>query len=1457
MSNNNFVHLHNHSEYSLLDGAQTVDEMASRAAELGMPAMAITDHGRMGGVLSFYNACHKHGIKPILGMEAYITGFDRSLTERVDYMKLTKEYEGTPKFERSNYHLILLCKNYEGYRNLCMLSRESYGKGFYRKPRIDYPTLEKYHDGLIASSACIIGQVSNLLLNNDYDGAKRVATWMRDVFGEDYYLEIMNHGLDIEMKVMQDIRRLGRELDIPVIATNDDHYTRKEDHNLQKTLMLTGMHKSWADNGVAGEFFIPGTTEVDIYDESRQREMTDKDAGESDPIFETPAELYIKNYDEMLKFLRPNGGDNGVAEQELANTLDVAEKCNCELPLIDPSDTTQYHTPIYNIPLDLQYNKYKNDPTHDEIPEHTSNAIIEAMHADGANGNTLKDVLSEHEYDSLKFVLWICKNNFDKLIKPKVEARGKPLAKKFWIENPPEGFEIIHAHNSPDEQWLDKQFAAGKTKDDIYKEYWDRLDYELGVVCRKHFIDYFEIVQQYANYTRISGGQIGPGRGSGCGSLLNYLIGITAIDPLPNGLLFARFLNPDRNGYPDIDLDFTKDFRDNNLWPYLREQYGRDNTSQIATYQFFWGKAAIRTAARVLFQKPESLQLADDLIEFIDDKPKLDLNDELDDENGNMGFKAKVASDLRYQQIVKLALMLQGRVSGESQHASAYIVSPDPLVDRMPLMVAKDERERSQKENVPVDNYLIQLDGRETQDYFGYVKLDLLCIADLDVMRVTLDSIKNVYGCKIDIENIPLDDKEVFDLLQDGYNAGIFQFDGSPVALRILQASGADCIADWSAISALNRPGPLQMGYDVKFIKGKKNPDKATYFSPYAEQYLKETYSATVYQEQLMFLSQDKHIVGFTAGESDNMRKILAHKDKAKIQGIVDLAHERASENDVPENIVNEFCDIAVAAGNYSFNKSHSLAYALIGYRGAFLKCHFPDCFLAAMCALKPMQKGKEKIPDYLDEARQLGVIVKSPHVNYSMETFSVPERGVIAFGLSGIKRVGVGAGPIIAEREKNGPYKDFTDFCCRVPREVGKTPLEALIHAGALDGLGWSRMAMEESIDEIIAFRKQWFAEQERKDIFTDDLFGGFDDLDADDDGLPDIELVPPYDTEYSEETLMRKEKEQFGMYFNHDPRDYSQVSRYIEEEKLTENEKKRVKALRDGDTNELARIAAAYTTVASKLNKSSKYGKSTGTTDVKSDKPDYSRIPHYVNIGEISDLPDKTPVVFIGNVQDLKQIITKSGKPMGNGTIWDNGKKEESRHGFSPVTYSVKITIFNRVWLQCVRPLPDDVVKVIGRVNVDPDGRWDTAVLVDDIEVLPHDSEWLNLSASEKKLLEYKAAREAMDQRNASYSDPSSSEFLIPSLEFRTIDDMESFKLDPDLDDYRGDGRVQITVAGDKIGAFTEMLGLKQTRGMVRFAARYGATARKIRLPKAQRAINRNIMMHGDKQNKITPSD
>lgn len=1771
-----YVSLHTHSTHSIGDGISTPDDLAKRAAELGMPAMALTDHGRMSGLVSFEKACHEHNVKPIMGMEAYCCGIGRSRSERTNYTADTRDLMGKPGHEKSCYHLILLAKDERGYDNLCRLTTESYATGFYYKPRIDYELLHEHRDGLIVCSACVLGELSMAVQDQDIDKARRVIEWFKGEFGDDYFVEVQNHGLSMELSSMRTLRELADDSDVRTIVTNDSHYTLKGDAKLQKTVMLINRHKSWADEDVHGSFFDDASIDG-------QKAIEDEHGGEgdSDPIFETSSELYVKSYDEMVEALRPNGGEDGRVEQELANTLEIADRCRYEIPFIDPSDTDAYYLPTYDVKTDVRYEEYERSSF--SIPKYINDACVRELREEGhTEVNDVSDYLDEHDMEALRFLMWLCEDGMRKRVIPKIDAGGNPMPDEMWIKNKPEGLHVIHTHKSPDEQWVRKQIDSGHDRDDMIQQYRDRLAYETGVVVAKRFVNYFLIVQSYVNYVRAQGEMVGPGRGcvtpdtmiltadggskpvseimpgnfvydekgvpsevkdlyeydtdemlcditvtggkhvkltqghlvlvakgrhdaplewlpasciergdwmltmaptfpagndivrsddgyaclmvsdvstfryagivydikvdtknepsyateagiihnSGAGSLLNYLSGITSVDPIPNDLLFFRFLNKDRKGYPDIDVDFSSHARDDLLWPHLREVYGKDSTAMVAAYTYFWGKAAIKAAARVLFDcsscrtmtpeqrragKDESITLSNALCDLIDNKPHLDLRDELTDELdangrplGNEPLKALIKTDVRYQQIIELALMLQGMISGESQHASAYILSPHPIVDRLPLMVSKEERERSTASGKPVQDYIIQYDGREIQDQLGYVKMDLLCINDLEVITQTIKKIHDAYGVDIDIDNIPLDCKTTFDLLRQGKTAGVFQFDGSPVPKRLIVEGKADKIADLSIINALDRPGALLMGMDKDFIERKNDPSKITYFTPAAKDVLEGTYGLACFQESNMLLAQDKRIVGFTESEADTMRKILAHKDKSKIAWIVDLAHKRAKENGVPEKIVNDFCDIAVAAGSYAFNcitgdtllhrantatrdkkfptpditveevyrrfnasatrnssnqpirgkyrskrpdlglfvmcrdadgrsrrhkvtnvwqqgvrpvfeitlengksikatgnhrfqaadgtyktvdmlttndllwccdfiydsaqkrcptymsrivsivpcgaemvydveidsdehnffangicshnSSHSLAYALIAYRGAFLKTFFPDCFLSSVSQIKPQMKGKDKIPDYLNEARQLGVELRPPHVNWSDIGFSVPEPHVIAYGLERIKGVGAAAQTIVDERHAHGEFTDITDFCCRVPRTVTKTALKALVSAGALDNLGWTRRALEASVDDLAAFRRKWFKEQDKNvgqlslglDLGTSVSVTG-----SGDDGVRTVRdidalyadgrhhndhgtiLMPPTEEEFPPYQMMEREHDAFGMYFSMTPEDWSQLSRLEADEWLERKRKESAHQNRDGVTIE-------------------------------------GRQYRMINVADVPSLPDSLRVVFTAMVEDVTPKfgdtrgyrLFKSGK---GATVFliDWGVGAEGRFGFSPSESRVRLTCFERVWNGMPKPAPNAVVLVWGRVSVSD--KFPTSVIADGVRMLPYDA--VRFQGRKEQSEELMGRLRGIAE---SAGNPSSSAYLVPRVSLPGKAAYERFVRDGVMHAKYDDlyGTAIVTYDGCDDDDSDHIMRLAQTMGMVRYARdKYGATVTKVRLPIAESELARRF--------------
>lgn len=1400
IQNKTFVPLHVHSMYSRLiggDGFCFPRELAQRAKDIGCPAIALTDHGTLAGTTEFYRDCKKIGIKPVLGMEGYITPMGHSLDERIVYD--VKDMRGKPGYVRNNYHINLWAKDEAGWRSLMELSKQSFAKGYYYKPRIDHDLLMEHHEGLICGSACVLGEIASMGWCGDYAKARETAQWYQELFGEDYYLEVMYHGLDMERAALAPVRDIAKELGIKVIATNDSHYAVKEEYKLHKALMLDKMHKSFADKDVSGSFFGDD-------DEGPQTEV-EEDGGDSNPIFETSSELYIKDWDEMVASLALEGATDDDVAVELANTLEVAEKCNYDLPLIDMSDPNAYYVPIYPVEKDLQYDAFANSGF--EIRQSTIDAIVEEMHKGGYEGERLEDFLNDHEMLSLRFLMWMCDEGLKKNVVPKLEARGEALPMEFWCDNPPDGFEIRHTHNSPDELWIREQMTKGLSVDDMIKIYQDRIDYEVAVVVRKRFIDYFSVVQNYANFTKMNGSVMGPGRGSGGGSLLLYLLSITSIDPIPNKLLFFRFLNPDRNSVPDVDLDFSATFRDGVLKPYLKEFYGDDYCASVATYMFYWGKAAIKAAARILFPMPDSVQIGTVLTEALDDKPKLDLNKELD--GSNPDFEQLVNSRLEYKQTVELAKMIQGRLSGESIHASAYIVSPKKLTDFVPLSVTKDERTRAQKEGTEIKDYLIQLDGTSASE-FGLVKLDLLCVVDLEMMEMTCNTIERIYGCRLNLERIPLDDASIWSMLNEHLVSGLFQLDGSEGMARVMDQVRPENIENINAIVALYRPGP--MDYIPNYVDGKNHPEHVHYLDDRLEPILRDTYGVVCYQEQSMQITQV--IGGFSGGDADAYRKASAKKHPEQLVPMGKQFVEGALENNTSQEVAEELWTQLVKFGSYAFNRSHSAAYALIAYRGAFLKAHFPECFFASLCTLKPKAKKTNKVPEYLDEARQMGVTVKPPHVNYSESGFDVPEKGVIAFGLGGIGGVGAAAKVIVEERHANGPFKDFSDFMTRVPRTVGKGALLPLMTHGALDGLGWSRRAMVESIDQIIEFRKKYFASQEQRKNLAVDLFSLGAAPDAPEDDGSEILLTPPFETEYNQRQMLEMEKRNFGTYLSGSPEEYRKLSRYSTELAIGKSYK------------EAMREAMAH-------------AKSAGAAQ---------RPPKPIHVGDINEYRDfhrdnGTPVEFLCIVSDPvsknrpNPFMFRSGKGCSV-NIQDWGVLEESRVGFSPRIYKSRLTIFSRLLEQIALPQPGDLLHVVGKINIDKTGEWPNSVIVDKLDVVPDDNRLLE-TMHRDDLLALKARLERVSE---SMGDPASDMYMSMLLEFPSQDDLEGFTAAV-KESMRGTGHVLLSVAGE--GSSPQDMALRPTIHVANLAKRFGAEVKKFRLPKAQAAIDRRKLMLG----------
>jgi DNA polymerase-3 subunit alpha len=881
-----FAHLHVHTQYSILDGASNIPLLMDRVKALGMDAIAITDHGNMFGVKEFHNYATKKGIKPIIGCEIYVA--KRSIADV------------SGKEDRSGDHLILLAKNLTGYKNLIKLVSIAWIKGFYYKPRIDKELLIKYKEGLIASSACLAGEVQDEILNGTMTGAEGALKSYLDIFGEDFYLEIQRHetydpesdrsAFPLQQKVIEVFKKLSVKYNVPIIATNDAHFINAEDAEAHDRLICINTAK-------------------DIDDPNRLRYSKQE---------------YIKSEDQMRTIFS-----------------DVPESIDNVAGLV------------------AKIEKYKLD--HDPImPEF-----------DLPEGHTDKD-----EY--LRFLTY----------------KG---AEKRW---------------------------GALTKDQT-----DRLDFELEMVAKMGFPGYFLIVQDFLRAAREMGVSVGPGRGSAAGSAIAYCLKITDIDPIKYGLLFERFLNPDRISMPDIDIDFDEDGRDSVL-RYVVNKYGHEKVAHIITFGSMAAKMAIRDVARV---QKLPLQDADRLAKLIPERPGITIKDAYA-EVPELA-RERESSNKLIAQTLKYAEVLEGSVRQTGVHACGIIIGKDSLDNYIPLCTAKD-----------TDLYATQYDGSHVESV-GLLKMDFLGLKTLSIIKDAVENIKKSKGVDIDIDDLPLDDKKTFELFSNGETTGIFQFE-SPGMKRYLRDLEPNRLEDLIAMNALYRPGPME--YIPKFIRRKHGAEKIDYPIPAMEKYLDDTYGITVYQEQVMLLSQE--LAGFTKGEADSLRKAMGKKKRSIMDEMKLKFQEGCSKKGYDVEIVNKIWSDWEAFAQYAFNKSHSTCYALIAFQTGYLKANYPAEYMAAV--LSRNISDIKKITTFMDETRRMGMEVLGPDVNESNVKFTVNKDGNIRFGLGAIKGVGESAVlQLIEEREKNGSYNDIYDLVERVNlNSLNKKNLEAMSVAGALD---------------------------------------------------------------------------------------------------------------------------------------------------------------------------------------------------------------------------------------------------------------------------------------------------------------------------------------------------------------------------------------------------------------------
>ncbi len=1016
-----FVHLHVHSEFSLLDGANRIKDLPVRAKELGMDAMAITDHGVMFGAIDFYKACKANGIKPIIGCEVYVA--PRRMADR------------DPSIDNRYNHLILLAKDNNGYKNLAKLVSLGFTDGFYYKPRIDKEVLEKYHEGLICSSACLAGEVASEIVKGDMEAAKKSALWFKSIFGEDYYLEIQNNGIKEQVLVNQKLIQLSRELDIPLLATNDSHYLKKEDAYNHEVLLCIQTGKRMSD-------------------EDRMRFETD--------------ELYIKSPEEMMDYFK-------AVPDAIENTVKVAEKCNVEFEF--------GHTilPNYDVP--------------EEFATH---------------------------YDYLK-----------KLTDDGIRNR--------YGENP--------------------------SKDII-----ERKEYELGVIKKMGYVDYFLIVWDYVHYAKSHGIPVGPGRGSGAGSIVAYAIEITDIDPIKYGLIFERFLNPERISMPDFDIDFDYEKRQDVI-DYVARKYGHDHVSQIITFGTMAAKMVIRDVARVLDYPYAE---ADKLAKMIPNEIHITISKAMEI---NKELKDLYDTNPEVKKLLDIAMALEGMPRQASTHACGIIIAREPVVNYVPLYA---------RDGVISTQYIMT-----TLEELGLLKMDFLGLRTLTVIRDAKELIKKNRGIDVEFDK-DMADPKVYKLWQDGDSVGIFQFESQGMT-NFMKELKPDCLEDIIAGVSLYRPGPMDQ--IPRYIANKKDPEHAVYTHPALRPILKVTYGCMVYQEQVMQIVRD--LAGYSLGRADLVRRAMGKKKlDVMAKERENFVHGKLDENgnvEIPgcvrngidEASANKIFDEMSEFAKYAFNKSHAACYAVVAYQTAYLKAYYPAEFMAAM--LNSFLVNLDKIPIYINECKKSNIAILKPDINKSYTKFTATDNSV-RFGLGSIKNVGLAAvDAIVKERENGGEFKDFTDFAERIYGEaVNKKCIESLIRAGAFDNMGKTRCTLIASYEQII----DTIADSQKKN-FTNQIT--MFDISNSEEDIQKMKYNYMEMDEFSEKELLSMEKEMLGIYISGHPlekyrKQLDEVTNFntaqIEEtmEQMTAGEKC---DLQDGQS---VKLAGVITKIKKKFTKSNK---------------------------------------------------------------------------------------------------------------------------------------------------------------------------------------------------------------------------------------------------------------------------
>lgn len=954
----NFAHLHVHTEYSLLDGACRIEKLMDRVAELGQTAVAMTDHGVMYGAIDFYRAAKARGIHPVIGCEVYVTPGSR--------------------FERGyaqgqwHRHLILLCENMEGYRNLIHMVSLSFSEGFYVRPRVDLDLLRKHSKGLICLSACLAGSIPQALMNGDYEGAKRQALEFREIFGENnFFLEIQDHGIEAQKEVNMGLYRLSDETGIPLVATNDAHYLTREDARIQDVLMAIQMGKT-------------------VDDPTRMK-------------FET-SEFYIKSEEEMFA-LFPTHPD------AIARTVEIANRCQVEF------EFGKYHLPQFDVP----------------------------------DGYTAREYL-------------------DKLC-----------------------LEGLHERYPDDD---------GTVR--------ERLDYEINMIDKMGFVDYFLIVSDFIHYAKRNGIPVGPGRGSAAGSIVSYCLGITDLDPIKYSLYFERFLNPERVSMPDIDVDFCY-VRRPEVIEYVTRKYGADHVAQIVTFGTMAARAAIRDVGRALsipYNEVDAVAKQVPMELHITIDRALTINPEL---------KKMYDSNPTVKNLIDTARALEGMPRHASTHAAGVVITKDPVDTYVPL--ARN------------DEQMVTQFTMTTLEELGLLKMDFLGLRNLTVIADAEKMIRR-HTPDFSIEKVSDHDAATFQMLGQGRTMGVFQLESAGIT-NVVTGLRPQSIEDITAVVALYRPGPMQS--IPRYIECRHHPEKVRYKHPLLEPILSVTYGCMVYQEQVM--EAFRKLAGYSLGKADMVRRAMSKKkfkelEKERVSfiyGNPDEGIDGAIARGVPEQTAAEIFDEIMDFANYAFNKAHAVCYAVVSYRTAYLKCHYPREYLAAL--LTSVLDVPGKISEYIAEAKEMGIRVLPPDVNSSEDGFSVSGED-IRFGLAAIKNVGRAfMRQLVEERQANGPYVSLMDFCERLyDKELNRRALESMIQAGAFDSMGFHRSQMLAVYERVV----DAVANERRKNVEGQlDLFGmGVE-------NVQDEEIAMPNLPEMGKKELLALEKQTTGLYLSGHPMD------------------------------------------------------------------------------------------------------------------------------------------------------------------------------------------------------------------------------------------------------------------------------------------------------------------------------